>query len=236
MKKYDYIIIGGGSSGLVTASKLIKHGFDVLIIEEGQKNNNPILKMPAGWIPMLSGSPYHKFYKSIPQKQLNNRQHDIAQAKILGGGSSINGMVYMRGKPSDYKNWKIATADNLWDWESLLKNYIKLESNQRIKNKFHGQEGPLKVSDPGFIAEGSKIYIDTMKNLGLPFNDDFNNGNQYGTGYMQFTIDNGKRCDAVKAFLSPIIHNDKLKIFIKTIALKIIIENKKAIGVEILHK
>ena len=101
MKKYDYIIIGGGSSGLVTASKLIKHGFNVLIIEEGQKNNNPILKMPAGWIPMLSGSPYHKFYKSIPQKQLNNRQHDIAQAKILGGGSSINGMVYMRGKPSD---------------------------------------------------------------------------------------------------------------------------------------
>ena len=236
MKKYDYIIIGGGSSGLVTASKLIKHGFNVLIIEEGQKNNNPILKMPAGWIPMLSGSPYHKFYKSIPQKQLNNRQHDIAQAKILGGGSSINGMVYMRGKPSDYKNWKIATADNLWDWESLLKNYIKLESNQRIKNKFHGQEGPLKVSDPGFIAEGSKIYIDTMKNLGLPFNDDFNNGNQYGTGYMQFTIDNGKRCDAVKAFLSPINHNDKLKIFLKTIALKIIIENKKAIGVEILHK
>ena len=72
MKKYDYIIIGGGSSGLVTASKLIKHGFNVLIIEEGQKNNNPILKMPAGWIPMLSGSPYHKFYKSIPQKQLNS--------------------------------------------------------------------------------------------------------------------------------------------------------------------
>ena len=155
MKKYDYIIIGGGSSGLVTASKLIKHGFNVLIIEEGQKNNNPILKMPAGWIPMLSGSPYHKFYKSIPQKQLNNRQHDIAQAKILGGGSSINGMVYMRGKPSDYKNWEIETADNLWGWGTLLKNYIKLESNQRIKNKFHGQEGPLKVSDPGFIAEGS---------------------------------------------------------------------------------
>ena len=138
MKKYDYIIIGGGSSGLVTASKLIKHGFNVLIIEEGQKNNNPILKMPAGWIPMLSGSPYQKFYKSIPQKQLNNRQHDIAQAKILGGGSSINGMVYMRGKPSDYKNWKIDT---------LSKRIISWISNSQLTYDESDENYKKKLND-----------------------------------------------------------------------------------------
>ena len=110
MNAFDFIIVGGGTSGTVTAEKLIKNGHSVLIIEEGKKNNNPFLSMPAGWIPMLDGSPYLKFYKSIPQPQLGNRQHDIAQAKILGGGSSVNGMVYMRGKPSDYDKWVEAST------------------------------------------------------------------------------------------------------------------------------
>ena len=105
MKTFDFIIVGGGTSGTVTAEKLISNGHTVLIIEEGKKNNNPFLSMPAGWIPMLDGSPYLKFYKSIPQPQLGNRQHDIAQAKVFGGGSSVNGMVYMRGKPLDYDKW-----------------------------------------------------------------------------------------------------------------------------------
>jgi choline dehydrogenase-like flavoprotein len=111
MKSFDFIVVGGGTSGTVTAEKLIKNGHTVLLLEEGKKNSNPILAMPAGWIPMLDGSPYLKFYKSIPQPQLNNSQHDIAQAKILGGGSSINGMVYMRGKPSDYNKWVEETGD-----------------------------------------------------------------------------------------------------------------------------
>ena len=98
---FDYIIIGGGSSGCVTANKLVNNNANVLLIEEGGSDWNPLLRMPAGFIPMLDGSPYHRFHKSIPQKQLNNRQHDIAQAKVLGGGSSINGMVYMRGRASD---------------------------------------------------------------------------------------------------------------------------------------
>ena len=105
-KKYDFIIAGGGTSGIITATKLIEHGASVLILEEGIKSNNLLLSMPAGWIKGLENSPYLKFYESIPQKQLNNRQHFIAQAKTLGGGSKVNGMVYMRGKPSDYNKWE----------------------------------------------------------------------------------------------------------------------------------
>ena len=232
--KFDYIIVGGGSAGSVTASKLIKNGASVLVIEEGGKNTNPLLKMPAGWIPMLDGSPYLKFFKSIPQPQLNNRQHDIAQAKILGGGSSINGMVYMRGKPSDYSSWEKETGDKNWSWNSILKNYITLENNQNLKNDFHGNGGPLKVSDPGYVVKGSELYIESMKNLGLPYKNDFNTGEQYGTGLMQYTINNGKRCDAVSAFIKPIFNNKKLTIFLKTLVTNIILENKKAIGVEIL--
>ena len=156
---FDFIIIGGGSSGCVTAIKLVKNNASVLLIEEGGDYTNPFLKMPAGFIPMLDGSPYHRFHKTTNQGQLNNRQHEIAQGKILGGGSSINGMVYMRGKPSDYNKWYEETGDSNWNWESILKHFIKLENNERIQNDFHGNNGGLKVSDPGYVVEGSNLYI-----------------------------------------------------------------------------
>ncbi len=236
MKTFDFIIVGGGTSGTVTAEKLIKNGHTVLIIEEGKKNSNPLLSMPAGWIPMLEGSPYLKFYKSIPQPQLGDRQHDIAQAKVFGGGSSVNGMVYMRGKPSDYAKWVDATGDKRWGWDSIIKSYINLENNQRLGAPSHGTSGPIKVSDPGYVAKGSDLYIKSMQALGLPYNRDFNDGNQFGVGLMQYTIGNGKRCDTISSLINPILNNKNLSIKLNTLASKIIIENKKAIGVETISK
>jgi choline dehydrogenase len=236
MKSFDFIVVGGGTSGTVTAEKLIRNGHTVLLLEEGRRNSNPILAMPAGWIPMLDGSPYLKFFKSIPQPQLNNRQHDIAQAKILGGGSSINGMVYMRGKPSDYNKWVEETGDQRWSWDSLIENYKRLEKNQRLSGNFHGIEGPIDVSDPGYVAKGSDLYIKTMQKFGLPYNRDFNDGDQFGVGLMQYTIGNGKRSDTVSKLIKPIEGNKNLKINLNTIVTKIIIENKKAIGVETVSK
>ena len=233
---FDFIIIGGGSSGCVTANKLVKNNASVLLIEEGGDYTNPFLKMPAGFIPMLDGSPYHRFHKTIPQKQLNDRQHDIAQGKILGGGSSINGMVYMRGRPSDYNAWEREIDDKYWSWDSLINSYVALEGNQRLNNKYHGIDGPLKVSDPKYVVKGTDLYIKTMQGLGLPFNSDFNDGNQYGVGLMQLTTNYGKRCSAVDAFIDPIRDNKKLSIKLNSIVTKIIIENNKAIGVEVLER
>ena len=234
--KYDYIIIGGGSAGCVTANKLVNNKANVLLIEEGGDYKNPFLKMPAGFIPMLDGSPYHRFHKTINQEQLNGRQHDIAQGKILGGGSSINGMVYMRGRPSDYEIWEKEVDDKFWSWEHLLNSYVTLEGNQRLNNKYHGINGPLKVSDPKYVVKGTDLYIKTMQGLGLPFNSDFNDGNQYGVGLMQLTTNYGKRCSAVDAFIDPIRDNNKLNIKLKSIVTKIIIEKNKAIGVEVFEK
>ena len=234
--KYDYIIIGGGSAGCVTANKLVNNKANVLLIDEGRDYKNPFLKMPAGFIPMLDGSPYHRFHKTINQKQLNGRQHDIAQGKILGGGSSINGMVYMRGRPSDYEIWEKEVDDKFWSWEHLLNSYVTLEGNQRLNNKYHGINGPLKVSDPKYVVKGTDLYIKTMQGLGLPFNSDFNDGNQYGVGLMQLTTNYGKRCSAVDAFIDPIRDNNKLNIKLKSIVTKIIIEKNKAIGVEVFEK
>ena len=230
---YDYIVVGGGSSGCVTANKLVNNNAKVLLIEEGGDYTNPFLKMPAGFIPMLDGSPYHRFHKTIPQEQLNGRQHEIAQGKILGGGSSINGMVYMRGRPSDYKSWEKEIEDDLWSWDNLLKSYVAIEGNQRLNNKYHGINGPLKVSDPKYVVKGTDLYIKTMQALGLPFNSDFNDGDQYGVGLMQLTTDYGKRCSAVDAFINPIRKNKNLNIKFKSVVTKIIIENNKAIGVEV---
>ena len=232
---YDFIIVGGGSSGSVTANKLVKKNFKVLIVEEGSRSNNLFFSMPAYWVKRLEGSNDLKFYKSIPQKQLNNRQHDIAQAKILGGGSSVNGMVYMRGKPSDYNRWEEATGDSNWNWNSIKKNFINLESNQRLNGEHHGITGPLNVSYSDYVAKGSDLYIKTMQELGVSYNNDFNDGDQYGVGLMQYTIGNNKRCDAVSAFLKPIENNKNLHIRINTLVTKIIIENKKAIGIEVLR-
>ena len=234
--RFDYIIVGGGSSGCVTANKLVKHHANVLLIEEGGDYKNPFLKMPAGFIPMLNGSPYHRFHKTTNQGQLNNRQHEIAQGKILGGGSSINGMVYMRGRPSDYQVWEEEVNDSSWGWESLLKSFVTLEGNQRFNNKYHGINGPLKVSDPKYVVKGTDLYIKTMQGLGLPFNFDFNDGNQYGVGLMQLTTNYGKRCSAVDAFIESIRKNKNLKIKLRSIVTKIIIENGKAIGVEVFEK
>ena len=236
MKTFDFIIVGGGTSGTITATKLVENGHSVLLIEEGGNNNNPLLSMPAGWIPMLDGSPYLKFYKSIVQPQLNNRQHDIAQAKVLGGGSSVNGMVYMRGKPSDYQKWVEETGDDRWGWQSLLESYKKLENNQRLSGSFHGSEGTIKVSDPGYVAKGSDLYIKSMQNLGLPYNRDFNDGEQYGVGLMQYTIGDGKRSDTVSTLMKPLVNNKNLQIKLNTVVTKVIIENKKATGVEVVSK
>ena len=234
MKKYDFIIVGGGSSGSVTVNKLVKKGYKVLLIEEGSRSNSLFFSMPGYWIKRLNGSKHLNFYKSIPQKQLNNRQHDIAQAKILGGGSSVNGMVYMRGKSSDYNRWEESTGDKNWNWNSIKKNFINLENNQRFNNKDHGINGPIDVSFSKYVAKGSELYIKTMQELGIPYNNDFNNGDQYGVGLMQYTIGNNQRSDVVKQLIRPIEHKKNMTIMLETIVTKIIIENKKAVGVKVL--
>ncbi len=232
-KKYDFIIIGGGSSGIVAASQIIsKLNASVLIIEEGPSDWHPLIKMPAGVINFLEKEKFVKHYKTIPQKQLNGRSHYITQASILGGGSSINGMVYMRGRPSDYDEWSDSTKEKNWSYQSMLPYFKLVEDNNRLFDENHGIGGDLKVSDSKDTCELTKIYVKTMQAMGHPYNPDFNSGNQRGVGYMQFTIDQGVRCNATKAFLS----NNKFKKFLtistKSKAAKIIFKNDKAIGVE----
>ncbi|MEM7443847.1 MAG: GMC family oxidoreductase N-terminal domain-containing protein [Pseudomonadota bacterium] len=230
---YDYIIVGGGSAGCVTAGRLVgEFGARVLLLEQGGSDRHPLLRMPAGFIKMLKGSRYLTFHKTLPQEQLDGRVHDLPQGHVLGGGSTVNAMVYMRGRPSDYQHWVDATGDEGWGWDSMLKHYVRQESNQRLNNAAHGVDGPLKVSNHTSICEMSHIYVRTLQGMGHPFTSDFNAGEQRGVGYMQLTAANGRRCSAVDAFLSPVQENERLTIKLNADVQRLVIENGKVTGVE----
>ena len=151
---YDYIVVGGGSSGCVTASRLVKdHGARVLLLEAGPADKSMLFRMPAGFFKMLGGSPYLNIYESEPQERLNGRTTKVPQANVLGGGSSVNAMIYMRGKPEEYDEWDAASGGAGWTWRHMLPHYTRLEGNQRHVMPLHGTDGPLKVSDHVYICD-----------------------------------------------------------------------------------
>lgn len=236
MQDYDYIIVGGGASGCVTAARLVADfGARVLLLEAGPRNNHPLLKMPAGFVKMLKGSKYLTFHQSTPQPQLGGRVHEVPQGHVLGGGSTVNAMVYMRGRPSDYARWDAALDSGNngigWGWDEILPYFTRQEANQSLAGPAHGTEGPLAVSNPRHVAEISDIFVKTLQEMGLPLRSDFNGGQQFGVGYMQVTIGGAKRCGAVEAFLEPLIGNPGLTVKTGVTVQRVLIEGGRARGV-----
>ena len=230
---YDYIVVGGGSSGCVTASRLVKdHDARVLLLEAGPADKSMLFRMPAGFFKMLGGSPYLNIYESEPQALLNGRSTKVPQANVLGGGSSVNAMIYMRGKPEEYDEWDAATGGAGWTWRHMLPHYTRLEGNQRHVMPLHGTDGPLKVSDHVYICDMAWIYLQTLQNMGVPFNNDFNSGTQYGVGFMQLTTDHGKRCSAATAFVKPLARDRRLTVRTGAQVTRLLFEGDRCTGVE----
>ncbi|WP_202987889.1 GMC family oxidoreductase N-terminal domain-containing protein [Vibrio sp. S9_S30] len=233
----DYIIVGGGSSACVAANRLVKkYGASVLMLEAGYPDHHPLFSMPAGFIKMLSGSKYLTFHHTQPQPQLNERVHDIPQGNVLGGGSTVNAMVYMRGCEEDYRCWHQAVEGDGWSYQDVLPYYIQQEGNQRLNNDLHGIDGPLKVSDPVQVCDMSFLYLQTMQAMDVPLTLDFNKGDQFGTGLMQTTTYKGQRCSASKAFLSDIKHEKKFELRLGAKVTRVLFLDKTAIGVEYQYK
>lgn len=232
---YDHVIVGGGSAGAACAAGLVDAGARVLLLEAGHSNRHPLLDMPPGIFKMINGSRFMRYHKTEPQAHLDGRVHEIPQGHVLGGGSSVNAQVYMRGRPSDYDAWNdVLRGSNhgvSWRWEDVLPYFRAMEGNNRYANDLHGTDGPVLVSDPGHINEMSRWFVQAVQNLGEPFNPDFNGPAQRGVGFYQFTNRAGRRSSSAYAFLEPLKKNPNLTVKLNAEVARIVIENGRATAV-----
>ncbi len=234
--EYDHIVIGGGSSGCVAAARLVTDGGRrVLLLEAGHSHHHPLLDMPPGIFKLINGSKYMTYHHTVPQEHLGGRVHDIPQGNVLGGGSSVNAQVYMRGRPSDYDEWdQILHGNNqgaAWGWPAVLRHFRRIEGNNRLQNDLHGADGPLLVSDPGHIDDVSRWFVQTVQEMGEPFTHDFNGPTQRGVGFYQFTNRRGKRSSAAYAFVEPLKDDPRLTVRLRASVRRINIETGRAASV-----
>ena len=228
---YDYIVVGGGTSGCLVAARLAEAGHTVLVLEAGPDDRNPLIRMPAGFVKLLGVERYMWFYKSVPQAHLGGRTPIVPQGRVLGGGSSVNAMVYMRGQPADYDLWSSQTGDDQWNYASLLPYFTDMEDNERLNDRYHGVGGPWKVSDLRHVSELSRAFVLAAQGVGLPHNGDFNGISQRGVGTYQVNTRDGRRCSAVDAFLRPAMRTGRVTVRTGVLAHSVIIENGRAVGV-----
>ena len=228
---YDYVIVGGGPAGCVLASRLSEDpAITVLLLEAGGGDSNPLFKMPAGFAKMTKGVASWG-WSTVPQKHLDDRVIRFTQAKIIGGGSSINAQLYTRGNARDYDAWASQAGCAGWSYGEVLPYFKRSEDNQRLVNAYHAYGGPLGVSYPVNPVPISYAFLRAAQEAGIPFNDDFNGATQDGIGHYQLTTRNAMRSSASSAFLKPAQGRPNLTVRLGVETLKVVVENGRAVGV-----
>jgi choline dehydrogenase-like flavoprotein len=233
VKRYDYIIAGGGTAGCVLAHRLSSDpALKVLLLEAGGSDRHPLFHMPAGFAKMTKGIGSWG-WNTVPQKQLKNRILRFTQAKIIGGGSTINAQIYTRGAAADYDAWARDAGAQGWSYDEVLPYFKRAENNERYANEYHGYGGPLGVSNPISPLPICEAFFQAGQQLGIPFNADFNGERQDGLGYYQLTQSKARRSSTSVAYLAPIRHRRNLTVQLGAQALRVIIGKGRATGVEI---
>jgi choline dehydrogenase len=228
LSRFDYIIVGAGSAGCVLANRLTEDGSQrVLLLEAGPRDRDFWIHVPLGYGKLFARTDINWAYESEPEPALKGRRIFTPRGKVLGGSSSINGLVYIRGQREDFDGWGIRG----WDFESLLPYFKKSEDQQRGADAWHGVGGPLAVSDLP-RHELCEAFIASAQALGIPRNDDFNGEAQEGTGYYQATTRNGRRCSTAVGYLRPAEKRRNLTIEVNALAMRVLFSGKRACGVE----
>lgn len=233
MSSFDYIVVGGGSSGCVVASRLSENSSNrVLLIECGGKDTSPWIKIPATFFKVIEKGRDIVAYVGEKSERLNNRESVVLQGNVIGGGSSVNAMIYIRGQAQDYDVWAASGASG-WSYKDVLPVFRDLEDNMEVVNEYHGSEGELHVSETGYHHPLSRAFIRAAQQTGIAHNADFNGQHQEGVGFYQSTTHNARRWSAAEAFLRPAEKRANLKVLTNTRVAKILFEGNKAVGVQL---
>ena len=212
MDSFDYIIIGAGSAGCVLANRLTENSKNtVLILEAGGKDTYPWIHIPVGYYKTMHNPKTDWCFKTQQDETMNNRSINYPRGKVLGGSSSINGLLYIRGQKEDYNHWR-QLGNAGWSWDDVLPYFKKSENQQRGADEYHGVGGPLSVEDIRIKLDILDEFQNAAAEAGIPKVDDFNTGDNFGCGYFQVTEKNGLRCSAAVGYLNPAKKRKNLKI------------------------
>jgi choline dehydrogenase-like flavoprotein len=231
---FDYIVIGAGSAGSVIAARLSEEpAVSVCLLEAGGPDKSILIHMPAAVVAMVPTKINNWAFETVPQPGLNGRRGYQPRGKTLGGSSSINAMLYVRGHRWDYDHW--ASLGNAgWSYDEVLPYFKKSEHNETHCDAFHGQGGPLNVAEVQQPSAMDKLFLDAARECGLPIIADCNGAEQYGAFMYQVTQKNGERCSAAKAFLTPNLGRPNLTIVTGALTQRLLFEGKRVVGVQAL--
>ncbi len=231
-ESFNYIVVGAGSAGCVLANRLTASGrYRVLLLEAGGTDRNIWIHIPLGYGKLFSNAKVNWLYTTEQEGELNNRKIIQPRGKVLGGSSSINGLLYVRGQPADFDHWR-QLGNTGWAFDDVLPYFRRAEDQERGADALHGAGGPLAVSDVCEPHPLCEAFIEAAEQAGFPRNDDFNGPQQEGAGYFQLTARNGRRCSTAVGYLRQARRRPNLAIRCDALATRVLFSERRAIGVE----
>jgi len=231
--EFDFIVVGAGSAGCVLANRLSADGrHRVALVEAGGKDSSPWIHIPVGYFKTMGNPKTDWMYTTQADPGINGRAINWPRGKVLGGSSSINGLLYVRGQAEDYDGWRQLGNDG-WGWDQIAPLFKRAETWEGGADDVRGGDGPLQVSNSRLKREVVDKWIDAAVNAGYKSNPDYNSGDQEGVGYFQLTAKDGRRCSSAVAYLRPAMSRPNLTVLTNTAARKLVLDGRRITGIEV---